>query len=72
MRNLKTLAIASMLVLSAFQTQAATTQWADFVTDFGWTTQVKGDFNGDGRGDIANFHPVNGKWWVGLSNGFSF
>ncbi|HDL50091.1 MAG TPA: hypothetical protein ENH33_09070, partial [Actinobacteria bacterium] len=29
--------------------------WADYTTDAGWTQQLGGDFNGDGRDDIANF-----------------
>ncbi|MGE3808914.1 MAG: FlgD immunoglobulin-like domain containing protein, partial [Gemmataceae bacterium] len=45
-----------------------TTLWADFATNSGWTSQIVGDFNGDGRDDIANFHPSNGNWWVSLAN----
>ncbi len=33
--------------------------------------QLVGDFNGDGRSDIATFN-TNGSWWVNLSNGASF
>ena len=46
--------------------------WADFITDDGWTSQVVGDFNGDGLSDIANFHPDFGQWWVSRSNGSGF
>ena len=46
-----------------------TTEWANFSTNSGWTSQLVGDFNNDGSDDIANFHPNNGKWWVSISNG---
>ncbi|MGE3804505.1 MAG: FG-GAP-like repeat-containing protein, partial [Gemmataceae bacterium] len=49
-----------------------TTRWADFYTNSGWTSQVVGDFNGDGHDDIANFHPSSGNWWVSLSAGDRF
>ncbi|MGE3804901.1 MAG: beta strand repeat-containing protein, partial [Gemmataceae bacterium] len=45
-----------------------TTLWADFFTNSGWSTQVVGDFNGDGRDDIANFHPGTGSWYVSIAN----
>lgn len=40
----------------------------------GWTKAIAGDFNGDGKTDIANFLNINGiaRWWVSLSNGTSF
>lgn len=34
----------------------------------GWETLL-GDFNGDGKDDIANFYPPNGTFWVTVSNG---
>ncbi|MGE3806758.1 MAG: FG-GAP repeat domain-containing protein, partial [Gemmataceae bacterium] len=49
-----------------------TTLWADFATNSGWTSQLVGDFNDDGKDDIANFHPSNGNWWVSLSTGSAF
>src|SRR6185436_16090889 len=50
-----------------------TTQWADFGTNSGWTSQIVGDFDSDGfLNDIANFHPANGTWHVCRGNGSSF
>ncbi|MGE3807338.1 MAG: beta strand repeat-containing protein [Gemmataceae bacterium] len=44
-----------------------TTQWADFGTNSGWSPQLVGDFDGDGRDDIANYYAGNGTWWVSLA-----
>jgi len=33
---------------------------------------VVGDFNRDGRDDIAGFQDGNGQWWIGLSTGTRF
>jgi FG-GAP-like repeat len=55
-----------------------TTLWADFgstLTPTGWTYQLVGDFNGDGKTDIASFLYSPGsyaRWWVSTSNGSSF
>ncbi len=46
--------------------------WADFTTPSGWTAQVVGDFNDDGRDDIASFHPGTGRWYVSRSTGAGF
>jgi hypothetical protein len=46
-----------------FATWSPAINWADVVT---------GDFNGDGRTDIAGRDPQTGNWWVGISNGSSF
>jgi hypothetical protein len=44
--------------------------WADFGTGNPnvWIQTFVGDFNGDGKADIAGFG-FNGNWFVGLSNG---
>jgi hypothetical protein len=46
------------------------TPWADFGTGNPnvWIQTFVGDFNGDGKADIAGFG-FNGNWFVGLSNG---
>jgi hypothetical protein len=46
--------------------------WGSFTTRFGWSSQQVGDFNGDGRDDIASYHPGTGTWWVSLSSGDGF
>lgn len=33
---------------------------------------LAGDFNGDGRDDLAAYHPGQGTWWIALSQGDRF
>ena len=40
--------------------------------DPGSTHHLAGDFNEDGRTDIANYYPANGSWWVTISTGSGF
>lgn len=53
---------------SAF-TAALWTTWSPAVT---WVDVQVGDFNGDGKDDIAGRVSQNGQWWLGISNGSSF
>lgn len=67
----------NILLYSKLSTQpptlpSVTQKWADFSTNDGWSSQVVGDFDDDGRDDIANFHPSNGTWWVSRSTGSNF
>jgi hypothetical protein len=47
-------------------------QWAVWSTGVTWVDVVTGDFNGDGKMDIAGRALQTGQWWVGLSNGTGF
>lgn len=46
-------------------------KWADFNNGQIWAEQLVGDFNGDGRDDIASMQD-NGNWLIGFSNGTQF
>jgi len=51
---------------------APATTWASLRTDVTWRFPSAGDFNGDGRTDIALFNPLSGTWKVLASNGSGF
>ncbi len=48
------------------------TVWADFTTASGWQHRMVGDFNGDGKDDIAQYNPFDSTWWIGGSTGRGF
>jgi hypothetical protein len=48
-----------------------TNMWGAWNSGGQWSV-VKGDFNGDGKTDIAGFDQKTGQWWVGVSNGTSY
>jgi hypothetical protein len=62
--------------LSAFSVPTndtfTTGRWDAFSTTRGWSDQLAGDFNADGKDDIASYHPASGSWWVSLSDGERF
>jgi hypothetical protein len=46
--------------------------WDTWNPNITFVDAVTGDFNGDGRTDIAARNLQTGDWWVGISNGTSF
>lgn len=59
-------------VLTPSPDSFTTVLWDSFTTTRGWSDQLTGDFNGDGRDDIASYHPGSGSRWVSVSDGESF
>ncbi|MCG7497172.1 S8 family serine peptidase [Vibrio sp. Of7-15] len=51
---------------------STTTKWDDFGNNDRWDAQLVGDFDGDGKDDLANFDPLYAKWWVSRSTGNAF
>jgi hypothetical protein len=49
-----------------------TTRWAVWSPNVTWADVKVGDFDGDGKMDIAGRALQSGEWWVGLSTGSSF
>jgi hypothetical protein len=52
------------------QPGSGTSTWATWNPAAHWTNLISGDFNGDGKMDIAA--QESGHWWVGLSTGSGF
>jgi len=48
------------------------TAWTPDSPSFTWVDVVVGDFNGDGKADIAGRVMQTGQWWVNISNGSTF
>jgi len=46
--------------------------WAQWNPSVMWVDVRVGDFNGDGKVDLAGRDPATGNWWVAVSNGSSF
>jgi len=60
------------VAISNFSGFGSITEW---LTNFGTSTDwqyVNGDFNADGKTDIAIFNQTNGEWQVGTSDGTKF
>ncbi|MGD9634334.1 MAG: FG-GAP-like repeat-containing protein, partial [Pirellulales bacterium] len=54
---------------------AVYTSWGVFDAVGGWSTPIVGDFNGDGRDDVAafnDFNPADKQWQVRISTGTSW
>jgi uncharacterized delta-60 repeat protein len=51
---------------------APSVAWGNWSPAVNWTDVKTGDFNGDGKADIAGWDPGTGRWWVGLSTGSAF
>jgi hypothetical protein len=51
-------------------TSFTNSQWASWSPAVTWQNVVVGDFNGDGKADIAGME--NNVWWTGVSTGSSF
>src|SRR5262249_13157912 len=47
--------------------------WATWsVSGVTWQYALVGDYNGDGKADIAGFYKEGGQWWVMTSSGSTF
>jgi subtilisin-like proprotein convertase family protein len=69
-RNLQT--GTTFALISNGKNSFTTTGWSTFFTGNNWVDTLTGDFNGDGKADIAARDATTGIWYVGISNGSSF
>jgi hypothetical protein len=66
------LASASQGGPAPFSEFFSTSMWASWNPKASWADVRVGDFNGDGKADLAAREVDSGQWWVALSNGSSF
>lgn len=57
---------------STASSKFVTATWGRWSPDVKWLDVTVGDFNGDGRSDMAGRSASDGSWWVGLSTGSGF
>jgi hypothetical protein len=66
------LASASQGGPAAFREFFSTSMWAGWNPKASWADVRVGDFNGDGKADLAAREVNSGQWWVAISDGSSF
>jgi hypothetical protein len=66
------LASASQGGPAPFREFFTTSMWANWNPKASWADVHVGDFNGDGKADLAAREVNTGQWWVALSDGSSF
>jgi len=57
---------------AAFREFFSTSMWAGWNPKATWADVRVGDFNGDGKADLAAREADTGQWWVAISTGSSF
>jgi hypothetical protein len=59
-------------VATSTGTSFTNAHWGRWSSAVGWLDVQVGDFDGDGRSDLAGRVASSGDWWVAKSNGDSF